>query len=439
MPGRRTNGEGTLLKRKTCPNCKKVNSSTSDKDLKLCKYCGTKLPKDGIYMVQIVTGINPETGKPKRKTLYGKTIEEVNKKKTQLLHELNIGQYFEPSEMSFGEWLDKWLKEFKRLEIEDTTYEGYEKLINLHIKPKIGNVPLANLNVHTIQHFINQQLTRGRLDGKGGMAKSSVRQMYTIINQALDKAVQVNLIRENVADAATPPTIEHKEMQTLTEDQLVSFFEAAQDRREFYAYVVAATTGLRRGELLGLSWDCVDLENGFIIIIKRQLSVIYNEVVLRERTKGKRGQKRKPSHRIVTLTDDGLWALKMQKKLQAKEKLLLGPAYQDHGLVFCKEDGTPYNPKDFTKMFQRVLKNAGLPKIRLHDLRHTHATLALKKGIHPKVVQERLGHSNIHTTLDIYSHVSPDLQKIAMAPLNGLLNKTQNIVKRKLGQSDFSK
>jgi len=422
MAKRRGNGEGTIVSRKTCPNCKKINSSASEKNLKMCKHCGTDLPWEGTWMAQAVIGINPATGKPKRKSFYGKTRKEVADKMAKALQEVRNGTFVEPVQTTIGEWLDKWLTGYKKGQIKPSTYDSYETLINAHIKPALGNVPMAKLQAHMLQTFYNEKLEKGRTDGKGGLSTRVVRYLHVIIRQALQQAVKEGLLPRNVADATSPPTVKNKEMRPLTEEELLKFFEVARDDRLFAAYVLAATTGLRRGELLGLCWDCVDLENG-VITVQRQLLVLKNGLSLEETTKSKSGR------RSVVLPDDTIRELKAHKKRQAQEKLLLGEAYQNNGLVFCKEDGTPLDPREFTKRFQRHLEKAGLPKVRLHDLRHTHASLLLARGVHPKVVQERLGHSSITMTLDLYSHLTPGLQEAAATTLNGLLSKEKSHAK----------
>ncbi|HHX50578.1 MAG TPA: site-specific integrase [Clostridia bacterium] len=243
-----------------------------------------------------------------------------------------------------------------------------------------------------------------------------VRYLHAIIRQALQQSVKEGLLPRNVADATSPPTIQNKQMRPLTEDELLTFFETAKDERLFPAFVLAATTGLRRGELCGLCWDCVDLTQG-VLVVQRQLLVLKDGLTLEETTKSKSGR------RTIALTDDAIRELKRHKARQAKEKLAMGEAYQNNGLVFCKEDGTFFDPVQLTRLFQQYLKKAGLPRVRLHDLRHTHASLLLKRGIHAKIVQERLGHSSITMTLDLYSHITPGLDQAAAASLNGLMKE----------------
>jgi integrase len=273
-----------------------------------------------------------------------------------------------------------------------------------------------------LQTFYNEKLEKGRADGKGGLSTRMVRYLHAIIRQALQQAVKEGLLPRNVADATSPPTVKNKQMRPLTEDELLKFFETAKEDRLFPAYVLAATTGLRRGELLGLCWGSVDLENG-VLTVQRQLLDLKDGLTLEETTKSKSGR------RSIVLTDDAIRKLKAHRKRQLQERLLMGEAYQDKGLVFCREDGSFLRPDEFTKRFQRLLKKAGLPKVRLHDLRHTHASLLLARGVHPKVVQERLGHSSITMTLDLYSHLTPGLQEAAAATLNGLLNQRKSPAK----------
>ncbi|MBT9157021.1 MAG: Transposase [Firmicutes bacterium] len=377
---------------------------------------------DGTWTAQASVGYDPTTGAPRRKSFYGKTRREVADKLAKALAEVKNGGFVEPARTTLGEWLDRWLPGYKAGTLKQGTYEGYELLIRVHINPALGSIPMAKLQANTLQTFYNEKLANGRADGKGGLSTRQVRYLHAIIRQALQQAVKEGLLIRNVADATSPPTIKNKQMQPLSEGELLDFLEAARDDRLFAAFLLAATTGLRRGELLGLCWDCVDLENG-IITVQRQLLALKAGVVLEETTKSKSGR------RSVTLTDDAVRELKAYRKRQLQERLLVGEAYQATGLVFCREDGTFLNPQEFTKRFQRWLEKAGLPKVRLHDLRHTHATLLLKRGVPAKLVQERLGHSSITMTLDLYSHVTPEMAKLAAESLNGLLSKRKDPAK----------
>lgn len=387
MGNKRGNGEGSIAKR-----------------------------KDGTWHARASMGYDPATGKPKRKSFYGKTRREAAGRMAQALQEVKNSSYVEPTKTTLGEWLDKWLTGYKKGQLRPSTYESYEWLINFYLKPALGKIPMAKLQANMLQSFYNEKLEGGRQDGGGGLSTRTVRYLHAIARQALQQAVKEGLLSRNVADATSPPTIKNKQMRPLMETELLAFLEAAEEDRLFAAYLLAATTGLRRGELLGLCWDCVDLET-WIIVVKRQLLKLKSGLVLDETTKTGSGK------RNITLTDNTVEELKAFRRRQAREKLLLGEAYQDKNLVFCKEDGTPLDPVEFTKHFQRLLKKAGLPKVRLHDLRHTHATLLLQRGVHAKIVQERLGHASFTMTLDLYSHVIPEMQKLAAESLNGLLSR----------------
>jgi len=393
MAKRRGNGEGSIYKR-----------------------------QDGSWIGQVSTGYDPSTGKLKRKSFYGKTRKEVVDKMAQPMQDVRNGTYVEPSITTLGEWMNTWLTAYKKGQLRPGTYENYEVLVNTHINPGLGKIPLAKLQAHTLQNFYNEKLESGRKDGKGGLSTRTVRYFHAIIREALEQAVKEGILPRNVADATSPPVIKNKQMQILTESELLTFLESVKEDRLYVAYVMVATTGLRRGELLGLCWDCVALDKGFITV-KRELLALNKGLLMQESTKTKSGK------RNVTLTDDAIRELKIYKKRQLEEKLFLGEAYQDNGLVFCKEDGTALNPKDFTKHFQRLLIKAGVPKVRFHDMRHLHATLLLQRSVPAKLVQERLGHSSITMTLDLYSHVTPEMAKIAAESLNGLLSKKNNPVK----------
>jgi len=278
MAKRRGNGEGTIYKR-----------------------------QDGTWAGQVSVGYNPATGKPKRKSFYGKTRKEVADKMAQVLQEVRNGTFVEPAQTTFGEWLDKWLTGYKKGQLKPSTYESYETLINVHIKPGLGKIPMAKLQANMLQSFYNEKLEKGRADGKGGLSTRMVRYLHAIIRQALQQAVKEGLLPRNVADATSPPTVKNKQMRPLTEEELLQFFETSKEDRLFAAYVLAATTGLRRGELLGLCWDCIDIENG-VITVQRQLLVLKDGLTLEETTKSKSGK------RSIVLTDDAIRELKAHRK-----------------------------------------------------------------------------------------------------------------------------
>ena len=414
--GKRGKNEGTILKRKQCKVCKKISSTSGKDDLSICKKCNSDLPEEYSWFGQLTIGIDPKTGKAKRRSFYGKRRKDVVEKMQKVQSELSKGAYTEPSKELFKTWLDKWLESYKKGSLKPTTYDSYESRIRVHIKPGLGEIPIDKLQTHMVQDFYNKKLRSDRDDSKEGLSARSVRHFHTIICSSLDQAVQDGVLHVNVAKSAKPPIVRRKKMPTMSLANLIKFAKAVRNDKHYEAYIIAITTGLRRGELLGLCWDCVDLDNG-TISVERQLLVIKEGVVLVD------GTKSSLSRRKVTLTDDGIRILNDQKAKQDSAKKMLTPiGYIDNNLVFSRDDGSFLDPREFTKRFQRNLIKSGLPKIRLHDLRHTHATLLLEKEIHPKIVQDRLGHSSITTTLDLYSHVSPGLQKRASDSLEGIFS-----------------
>jgi integrase len=272
-----------------------------------------------------------------------------------------------------------------------------------------GGQRLQGLDAATLTAFYGTRL-------ESELSPRTVRYLHTIVRMALGDALKWGLVVRNVADAATPPSASAARapiMKTWSADELRRFLSHVRKDRLYAAWHVLATTGLRRGELLGLSWEAVDLEAG-TLAIKRALIEGKSEPRFSE-------PKTKRSRRSIALDPQSVAVLRAHRKRQAAERLAWGPAYRDQGLVFCRENGSPIWPRSFSRMFERHATDGGLPAIRLHDLRHSFATIALQAGVHVKVVQERLGHANIGITLDTYSHVVPGMQESAAATIAALL------------------
>lgn len=242
-----------------------------------------------------------------------------------------------------------------------------------------------------------------------------MRYLHAIVRRALADAVEWGLITRNPAAKARPPKAarNREAMRTWTAPQLRAFLEGRADDRLYPLWLVLASTGMRRGEALGLAWDAVDLDASRLAVRRALVNVAYKLEFSEPKTE--------KSRRSVALDPGTVDALRAHRKAQAEERLALGPAWHDHGLVFTREDGQPVHPDRASKLFDQHVNTAGLPRIRLHDLRHTHATLALQAGIHAKVVSERLGHSTIAMTLDTYSHAIPAMQEDAAAKVAALV------------------
>jgi integrase len=349
--------------------------------------------KDGLYMarytVQTVTGA-------KRKTLYGKTRSEVAAKLSKALADREGGLTFDAGNLTVGEYLFRWLSDSVRGTVRISTFERHEQIIRVHLAPAFGRMKLKAL---TPAHV--RSLHREKLDA--GLAPATVRKIHSTLHKALSQAVADGLIPRNAADVKAPrPAPE--EMRPLSEDEARTFLDAARQAGDRFEplYVLAITTGLRRGELLGIRWDDADLDRGTLRVGRALVREGGRHVV--GETKTRRGRRR------VNLTPRTVAALKAHRKRQLEQRVRLAGLYQDYGLIFPSENGTPLNPRNLVKRsFKPLLKKADLPEIRFHDLRHTCATLLLGRSVHPKIVQELLGHATIAMTLDTYSHYLPSM------------------------------
>jgi integrase len=331
---------------------------------------------------------------PKYRYLYGKTRAAVAEKLTKAMADRNGGLIFDVGNLTVGEYLDSWLSDSVRGTVRPSTFERHEGIIRLHIKPSLGRVGLKKL---TPAHV--RGLHREKLDA--GLAPATVRKIHSTLHKALSQAVSDGIVPRNAADVKAPrPTPE--EMQPLSEAEARAFLDTARGDRFEPLYMLAISTGLRRGELLGLRWKDVDLERG-TLRVGRALVREAGRHVLGE-TKTRRGR------RQINLTPRAVSTLKAHCKKQLEEKIKLTGLHRDHGLIFATRVGTPINPENLVnRSFKPLLERASLPEIRFHDLRHTCATLLLGRRVHPKLVQELLGHATIAMTLDTYSHYMPSM------------------------------
>jgi integrase len=380
--------------------------------------------KDGRWMASITIGRDPQTGKLKRACFYGKTRQEVAALLSKALRDKGQGVFVAPHKLTLGAWLDTWLRDYKQPEVRPTTFDNYETLIRCHLQPALGHIPLKDLRPDHLQRFYNDKVQAGRIRGPGGLNPKTVQTLHILVSGALEQAVKHQLVARNVSTLTIRPRTLDREMATLTLDQVATqLLPAITHDRLFPAVLLAFSTGLRRGELLAVRWQDLDLMAA-VVHIRQHLVCVrrHNNAGTGKKTELAFHEPKTPqSQRTLPLTPECVTALRRHKAHQAEERLLLGQAYQDHGLVFCKEDGRPLNPKVFLVQFQRRLQRAGLPKVRIHDARHTFATLMLELGESPKTVQTLLGHSKIATTLDIYSHVSLELETRAVARLDAAL------------------
>jgi integrase len=326
------------------------------------------------------------------------------------------GHRVEPNKVTVREYLeDRWLPVIESM-LKPSTYRGYEDIVANRIVGHIGDLLLSELNEGDIAKLYSALRASGRQNGGGGLSETSIQHTHVVLRKALRDAVKgahgPKLLQRNPADDVARPRRQRREMEVWSAEQLRAFFEHTSEDRNYPAYLLAATTGLRRGELLGLRWDDVDLDGGRLAVRRSRVAAGYDV---------HEGTPKSGRARTVALDDETVAVLKRWRTRQLEDRIRWGEAWTDSGLVFTREGGEGWHPQLLSQAFERAMKASGLPPIRFHDLRHTHATLMLTAGVHPKVVQERLGHASIQITLDTYSHVMPGMQQDAAARIGALV------------------
>jgi len=367
------------------------------------------------YTIVLNLGIDLSTGKRKQQWVSVKgTKKDAEKRLAELLHQLDTGTFMKPGKISLAEYLERWLKDYVWPNLAPRTAEGYEHIIRRHLIPSLGSIVLAQLKPEHLQRYYSEKLSNGRCDSKGGLSAKTVRHHHVTLHDALQSAVKWGLLSRNPADAVSPPHFQRAEMHTMTEDDIQVLLEAAQSTPYYALFYTALFTGMRRSELLGLSWCNVDL-------IMCQISVTRSLHHLRNGDINFRQPKTARGRRTIALPPSAVLVLQEHKEKQSAARVMLGTTLNNDDLVFSDLNGRPLLPDTISHAWLKLAKRCKLNGIRLHDARHTHASLMLKQGIHPKIVQERLGHASIQITLDTYSHVAPGLQEAAARRFDELL------------------
>jgi integrase len=344
---------------------------------------------------------------PKRKTVYGRKYKEVEKKLAEARGDAVRGLVFDADNLKLGEYLDRWLADSVADTVRPTTFERYEQIVRLHIRPALGNLKLKNVTPAHVRGLYREKL-------EDGFSPRTVRYIHVTLHKALKQAVADGLIPRNATEAVKPPQVRKEEIRPLTAEQVKILFEALRGARLETLYILAVHTGLRQSELLGLKWGDVDLEAG-TLQVRGTLTTAKGGPALRS-------PKTKSSRRTVKLSPTALEALRSHLERQLREIDQASDLWRENGLIFASESGEPLKRHYITThLFKPLLKRAGLPQIRFHDLRHTCATLLLIKNVNPKVVSEMLGHSSIAITLDTYSHVLSNMQSKAAKALEDAL------------------
>ena len=364
---------------------------------------------------------DPQTGKRKVKFIAlpdAKGKREAHQECARIITELSKGAYVEPDKTSLAEFLERWLIHI-RTQVSPRTYERYAELVRNHIIPMLGGAQLVKLRAEDISTAYGRALKSGRRDGGGGLSPRTVHHIHRVLSQALKQGRVWKAITDNPADLVKPPRVERKEMHVIDTDETVDVLETARGTRMLVPILLGVLCGLRRGEVVALRWRSVDLDGK-----EPQISIVASaeqtdDGVREKETKSGKG-------RAVALSPMLVSELRKHRKQQAEELLKLGVRLTDDHHVVAREDGEPIQPRSLSRAFRKFMRRHKLPQIRLHDLRHSHATHLLAEGTHPKIAQERLGHSSVGITLDLYSHVLPGMQGDAVARVDAKLQAALN-------------
>ncbi len=365
--------------------------------------------KRGMAWSMLVDGPrDPVTGKRQQKRFTAPTKRELETKAAAFMNAVQTGTFADPGKATVRDYVEQWLEAIAP-SIRPSTHRRYADMVRLHVLPVLGEVRLARLSAAHLQRLYADRLATG-------LSPTTISNLHFMIHRALEQAVRWGLTARNVTDAVDPPRRATPDAKTWDSRQVVAFLAATKGDELEALWRLALMTGMRRGEILGLRWEDVDLGRG-VLAVRRTCSRGRGGVWEFGAPKTAKGR------RSIALPPSLVESLRQHRSAHVQRRLALGGAYQDQDLVFTNGLGDPVHPNSLAHRFRRLTAQAGLPAIRFHDLRHTSATLMLANGEHPKIVQERLGHADIGMTLNLYSHVTMDMQRQAADRLDVLLDE----------------
>jgi len=347
-----------------------------------------------------------QDGKRKRKSVYGATRKQVSEELTKLLHDHQRGLPIPTGRLTVEQFLERWLEDVVRPSKQPGTYGNYRTTVERHLVPSLGRSQLAKLEAHHVQ-----QMLQAKSDA--GLKPRTVQGIQGVLRVALNRALKWGLVARNVATLVEPPRAEHIERRPFTPEQVRQLLDAVKGDRLEAVITVAVALGLRQGEILALRWDDVDLE-ARALRVRRSLARFDGKLRFKE-------PKTAASRRTIDLPEATVKALREHHKRQKEDRLLAGGKWQEHNLVFPSRKGTPLDPSELREQWYKLLKRAGLPHRRFHDLRHCCASLLLLQGVPARVVMEILGHTQIGTTMNLYAHVMPAARAEAAALMDQVL------------------
>lgn len=372
-----------------------------------------KRRKNGSWEAQYSAG-RDEKGKLIRRSVYGKTQDEVRRKLSAVTNDINIGSYIAPDSITVGEWFDLWLKEYKG-NIKESTKSQYESLGRCHIKKDIGNMKLQKITAPTLQRFINKSYDNGN-----GLSAKSCRNLHGVLHELFNQAVLCGYIKHNPVSAVQLPLVKKNEMQILSGESLKAFLAECKGKVYERLFFVDLFTGMRESEIIGLTWDCVDFDKCTITIekqLKREQRIGGGHIYRFDTPKNGKTRTISPAPAVFDY-------LKRERAEQAKNRLKYGSSYiNEHNLVFTNELGEHLSPVTVYGCLKRRVRAIGYPKVRFHDLRHSYAVMCIENGVDMKTISESMGHFSVAFTLDVYGHVSEKMSKDSANRVQAFIDK----------------
>lgn len=367
---------------------------------------------DGRWEARCTVGFDPATGKQKQKSIYGKTQKEVRERLAEITTELDDGTYMEPTKNTVSEWLEVWLETYVRFSVKPYTLDAYQRVCRNYLSPALGMLRLSALTAPQIQRFYNSLLMEKNLSPK------TVRNIHGIFHRAMEQAVKLGMIRSNPTELCDLPKARRKDIHPMEQDKIGAFLTAIKGNKYELLYLVTLFTGMRQGEVLGLTWDCVDFTHNTLYVNKQlqKTKKVGGSYTLAP-TKNSRA-------RMVTAAPSVMALLKKQRSSQAQAQLLAGSEWENRwGLVFTNELGGHLTHFTVYKHFKEAVKAIGLDEERFHDLRHSYAVAAIESGDDIKTVQSNLGHATASFTLDVYGHVSQKMRQQSAERMEQFIRK----------------
>lgn len=367
--------------------------------------------KDGTWEGRYTLGRNPGTGKQIQKSVYGKTQREVRQSLQQITTAIDEGVYVAPSKLSVEQWLNMWLEDYC-VDVKPRTLDKYRSTVKVRLVPHLGKIKLSDLSTHHIQHVYNGFL-RGA-DGFRQLSTKSIRDTHGTLHRALQQAVELDYIKINPSDRCRLPRIEKTDIKPMDSQQIGAFLHAIKGNRYERLFMVDLFTGLRMGEILALSWDCVDFDKGTLRVY-RQLHQVKGKYIF--------GTLKNDKPRALTVAPSVLEVLKEQRAQQRLWKMAAGSVWENtEDLVFTNEIGGHLSPNSVRTALHRCTERIGVEGFRFHDLRHSYAVTSLQAGDDLKTLQSNLGHHTAAFTMDVYGHVTQEMQQQSAARMERFIS-----------------